>query len=395
MSHSFWTIRNLSFSILRFLSSLCLGVFLLAGQSQDPSPRRGGVDREPTAPRKPAHGAPSSADASLNRGLKLAAKGRWLEAEQTVREALQTQPDDPAALTVLGKILARTGRVEEALTTLQRVVEVQPRSADAHLNLGILMADSGDLAGANAEFQRAVNLDPASSAAHYNKGRALLDLGRTEQARSELERAIELDSRYTAAQYSLAVLEKDASNLEKSSKLLYRLLQIDANNTKARYLLGVILEQLSNVKEAVRQWEKVLETDPNHRLALFRLSQSLRLTDPEKASYYNQRFFALRRQQNLADRAGTIGDTALVLAKAGNYPEAISKLREAIGICGDCSARGLLHKNLGLIYARAGEYESAAVELKVAGKLLPNDPEIRDVLDQFREAGIAVEPQRP
>jgi len=331
--------------------------------------------------------APVDPDAHLKAGLELAAAGKLLEAEQQVREALKLSPAHTAALTALGQILTRNGRTAEARATFEKVVELQPNSPGAHINLGILLADTGQTAEALAAFGKAVELAPDSPLAHHNLGRSLLDTGRIDEARTHLEKAIELDPSLAIALRSLALLEQGRQNLERSSELLRREIQA-APSAEAHYLLGLNLSRLSETEAAIEQWELALASGSNHREALFRLSQSLRRTDPEKAREYNRRFLALRKAQSVSDRAGTLGDTALVLSKAGNYPEAIAKLIEAITLCGNCSAEGLLRKNLGIIYARAGDYENSARQLQAAAKLRPNDSEIQSVLDQFEEAGI-------
>jgi len=311
-----------------------------------------------------------------------------------LRRAVQQKPADAQAHLSLGLALAGQGSMLEA-ECFRRVVELQPASAEAHLNLGIALADGGDVAGALAEFREAVKLAPRSAAAHYNMGRALHDLGQVEAARQELEEAIALDAHFAPALQMLAQIERDRKNLERSGELLRRAVRLDPGDAKAHFMLGENLADLSRVEEAVREWEKAVEIDPTYRRALYRLSQALRATNPEKARQYSQRFLKLRRQQQISDRAGTLGDGALVLAQAGKFPEAIAQLKEAIKICGDCAAQGLLRKNLGLIYGKSGDYGNAEKELRAAEKLLPNDRDIRTALDFLEKTGAAAAAGKP
>src|SRR5207248_8361463 len=60
--------------------------------------------------------------------------------------------------------------------------------------------------------------------------------------------------------------------------------------------------------------------------------------------------------RSVMDRAQTLGNFALASAAAHDWPEAISQLKQALQICGNCRALPLLHKDLGLI--RSEEHTS-------------------------------------
>lgn len=68
-----------------------------------------------------------------------------------------------------------------------------------------------------------------------------------------------------------------------------------------------------------------------------------------------------------------MGNLALASANAHDWPGAISQLKEALQICGKCRESPLLHKNLGLIYRRSGEFKNGRVELLAAQKPSPAD----------------------
>ena len=87
----------------------------------------------------------------------------------------------------------------------------------------------------------------------------------------------------------------------------------------------------------------------------------------------------------MLERAETLGNFALIPAKSGNWPEAISKLHEAIQVCGDCEASSLLHKDLGLIECRAGRLDDGEAELRIALRGSPADPDILRALQMLQE----------
>ena len=85
------------------------------------------------------------------------------------------------------------------------------------------------------------------------------------------------------------------------------------------------------------------------------------------------------------DRAQTLGNFALASAAARDWPQAIAQLKEALQVCGNCSALPLLHKDLGLIYCRSGDWKNGKSELLEARKLTPNDPDVAQALRVLEE----------
>ena len=134
--------------------------------------------------------------------------------------------------------------------------------------------------------------------------------------------------------------------------------------------------KLGETAEAVEHWKKAVELDPNHGEALYNLFRTLRSIDPDQAMHYQERFQTHQKERRITDRAEALGNFALTSLKAGDWEEAISQLKEALEVCGECRTKSLLHKNLGLIYARSGDLKNAIPELLLAAELKPDDPEV-------------------
>jgi Flp pilus assembly protein TadD len=103
-------------------------------------------------------------------------------------------------------------------------------------------------------------------------------------------------------------------------------------------------------------------------------------SNPEEAKQLQARFQALQAQQHIMDRAQTLGNFALTSADAHDWPQAIAHLKEALEVCGNCSALPQLHKDLGLIYCHSGDYTNGRRELLQAQKLSPGDQDVAKAL---------------
>lgn len=323
---------------------------------------------------------PQYGQAFANLGLILAGEGRLAEAETALSKAVQLDPKNTSALSVYGMVLVRLNRGAESLPIFRKVVELDPNSDGAHLNLGIALADRFDLKGALAEFSEAARLDPNSAAAHYNKGRVLLDLQRNNEAKPELEAAVHLDPNQAEAWYLLGLISRQADQTNAAIAQFEKAVSAKPDYAEAYFMLGQELQRKGDTAGAIKQWRKAIEIRPQYNEALYSLARLLKKSNPEEAKNLEARFETLQAQEHITDRASTLGNFALASADAHDWPQAISQLKEALSVCGNCSDLPVLHKDLGLIYCRAGDYNNGRSELLTAQKLAPKDADITQAL---------------
>ncbi|MGC2194138.1 MAG: tetratricopeptide repeat protein [Terriglobales bacterium] len=323
---------------------------------------------------------PKYSKAYVNFGLLQAQQGALGEAEQQFRTAIEVNANDADAYAALGMLQAKTGRGTDAMKSFQKAVALEPSSAQAHLNLGIALVDQFDRPGGFKEFSEAARLDPGLAAVHYNLGRFFFETGKYEDADRELEIAIRKQPDNAGALYFLALTAKQENQRERSTELLRKVVTLQPDNADAQYLLGQNLDHEGDNAAAIQHWKAAVLADPNHSQALYNLAKSLnRIHDPE-AKEYQDRFDALQKNQQIADRVSELGNFALEAANAQNWPQAMEQMHEAIQLCGDCAQSAHLHKNLGLFYRRTGNVDEAKKELRTALQLAPNDADAENAL---------------
>ena len=79
----------------------------------------------------------------------------FVEAERSLRKALEIDPNHQKALTNLAMVLARQGRFSESFDAFSKVIG----PAAAHSNIGVLMAKQGRYDEAKQAFHRALAMD--------------------------------------------------------------------------------------------------------------------------------------------------------------------------------------------------------------------------------------------
>ncbi|MDA2930325.1 tetratricopeptide repeat protein [Acidobacteria bacterium AH-259-O06] len=175
-------------------------------------------------------------------------------------------------------------------------------------------------------------------------------------------------------------MEKQANKKSRSTELLERLIAVEPNNPNALYLLGQNLFRVGKTEVAMKHWKRAVEFNPDHLQALYNLSRNLPESDPERSRYVD-RYLATQKRRQLTDRVQVLNNMAVEAANARDWSHASAQLQEALELCGECSQRATLHRNLGLIYCRQGDVENGERELRLALKLNPNDGEALKALE--------------
>jgi len=195
-----------------------------------------------------------------------------------------------------------------------------------------------------------------------------------------LEQATRLNPHLADAWYLQGLIERQASQPDAAIHAFRQCLSISSDNPEALFALGQELQRRGEVQGAQQAWEKAISLRPQYGQALYNLSRLLAKNDPARSEQLRLQFERLQTEQHIADRAQTLGNFALASADAHDWPQAVSQLKEAIQVCGRCSALAQLHKDLGLIYCRSGSLHEGRYELLEAQKLMPGDKDVAQAL---------------
>lgn len=217
--------------------------------------------------------------------MYLQVQGMESKAEDSLRKALDINPNFDSALFNLSGLLMRTGRLDDAEKVVRKAVLVLPDNHHAWANLSLLLVKKGDCVEALKALQRAKNIDADDSWVmdvdkHLQQICGRLSTGPKIPAKSKVTEEIE-------------VLMNRAANLLTQRKLgdaevLYReVISIDASISNAWGMLGVTQKEQGRLVEAIESFERSLELDPNNAVTLVNygscLRQLQRIEEAEKA----------------------------------------------------------------------------------------------------------------
>jgi radical SAM protein with 4Fe4S-binding SPASM domain len=76
-------------------------------------------------------------------GFVLYGRGRFADAEQACRRAIELSPDNPYANKGLGLCVAKQGRVDEGIASIERAIALAPQWFDPYWDLGVTLMEAG------------------------------------------------------------------------------------------------------------------------------------------------------------------------------------------------------------------------------------------------------------
>lgn len=96
-----------------------------------------------------------------------ASDAREGEFERTLRDTLQENPDDSAALVGLANFRAQLGDLGEAIDLYEQALEAAPNDASIRLDFGRTLADGGRSDDAEVQYQKMLAAEPESIDGHF------------------------------------------------------------------------------------------------------------------------------------------------------------------------------------------------------------------------------------
>lgn len=126
-------------------------------------------------------------------GIDLADQGLWEDAAHKLREVRPTGQDDPDFLSMRGDRMMATGRFQDAAECYRQAIELSPGYADLHVRYGQALLEIDQVGQAIDELSQATIINPDYAEAHAILGVALRRQGKEDEAIKSFRRALEID----------------------------------------------------------------------------------------------------------------------------------------------------------------------------------------------------------
>ncbi len=133
------------------------------------------------------------ASPALRKAVDYHRAGQLQEAEALYRNILESQPNHPDALHLLGGIAHQAGKHDAAVSLIRQAIQNVPDNPLYYSNLAAVFKAQGKSDEVISCCRKAVELDPNYAEAYNNMGSALLEQGKSAEAMACFRKALESD----------------------------------------------------------------------------------------------------------------------------------------------------------------------------------------------------------
>lgn len=179
---------------------------------------------------------PQSRRVRLQRGVVMAMKGRFEDAEQEFLTASQLAGDSSLPVVALALVRMQMNHLPEAIGALRQRRQVNRQDYLVDWFLGEALSRDGASPGsaeeseAVAALEDAVRVKPNASAPRTLLGKFMVKRGQPDRAAESFETALQLDPDDTTAAYQLALLYRKKGNAQRAQELFDRVSRAKAED---------------------------------------------------------------------------------------------------------------------------------------------------------------------
>lgn len=311
-----------------------------------------------------------------------------LEAAHRHAAALvETAPEAPQAVLLLGNVLTRLERYSDAEKAYRQAIRLDPNNPELCNNLAVLLKLQGRTKEAKTVVERGVQIsnergEGVSGDLCYNYANILKLLGEHDDAIVWYRAAIERNRNLVPAYNNLGTLLEQLGRIEEAERIYREGLSVDSSHANLNYNLGIVLERTERIPEAETAFRNAIRTRPAWPDGLNNLGITLQKqgrTD-ESIDLFNR--LIAREPTNPQAK----NNLAYVYAHQGKVEEAEQLYLKAIS--DDPSYRRAL-ANLGQLYEESGNYDRA---VEAQSRLIEQEPD--NVTHKLRFARMLIEAEQ-
>ena len=315
--------------------------------------------------------------------IALEQQGKIAEAEAAWRTFLKAQPASAEAYAHLGFLEARQERYGQAVPLYRKALSLDPAMPGLRMNLGLALFKGGELKEAISTFEHLLKSQTPSSPeaqrlktligmAHYG----LQDYG---AAVPYLKQATAGEPQNLPFRLMLAHSCLAAKQYQCVLDVYHEILMLNAESAEADMLAGEALDEMQDHAGATQQFRAAVKANPKEPNVHFGLGYLLWTQGQyEQATQEFQAELA-----NVPDHLQALMYLADTNIKMDHLDIAVPLLKKAIRLDPGVV---MAHLDLGIVHSKAGDWNDAMRELKLAAKLNPENVNVHWQLAKVYQA---------
>jgi tetratricopeptide (TPR) repeat protein len=200
---------------------------------------------------------------NLARGLLLKEQRRYAEAEEYIKGALGSEPNNPFAFHALAACQFHQEKLTEALDSISQAITLDPNESDHRALKAFILVSAEKKAEARREAQEAVSLDPHSAYAHCAVAQASMALEKWPETEEAARQALSIDPENVFAGNALAHALRLQNKMAENRAHVDDMLARDPEDAYTHATAGWAALQSGDTRRAEDHFREALRLDPN------------------------------------------------------------------------------------------------------------------------------------
>ncbi|TVR26491.1 MAG: serine/threonine-protein kinase [Balneolaceae bacterium] len=312
----------------------------------------------------------------------------WVDMAIQYSERAKEINNELAAVHVtLGMIQQATGRYDEAVNSFRRALELDSVNSDAYRGLARAYVQLGSIDQAEETYKRSIRLRPTYWAGYNQLGGFYYGQGKFTEAVQQYEKVIELIPNSSYGYSNLGVVYYYLEDYPKAIELFNKASEIEPGYFIWSNLGTLHYYHESNFEEAAQMYENALNiSDHDHRVWAHLASASYWSGRDSLAvkEYYQKALTLAKEEERVNPRdAELLVNIAGYQTALGDFSEARQNLTYALELAPENIS---VICNAGIVYEQLGDRDRAltlitnALERGYAYSEIENDPHLREFL---------------
>lgn len=252
---------------------------------------------------------PADPKALLKQAIDFQRKGQLQQAEPLVRKVLSLEPQNHAAMNILGVIAMQAGHPADAAKLFSQAIRLHAQDPEYHCNLGVVLLSQNQIDNGVAALEVALKLRPSHAMANFNLGLRALQtqdftkadkhlakgakqmpknpgalnaygvaqskLGKTAKAVSLFQNALKLQPNFGEAHFNLAGALTEQGKFDAALKKYAEIMANAKPSPQLHTNYAIALQKSGDVKSAEEQYQKALALVPDFGDAIFNYARLL------------------------------------------------------------------------------------------------------------------------
>ncbi|PYX39258.1 MAG: hypothetical protein DMG75_01425, partial [Acidobacteria bacterium] len=212
---------------------------------------------------KVGNGQKSDFPSALAKAAQLVRNKHYDEAEQKLRELLQSDSENAALHFALAYVLRQQEQWDGAFEEFTRSARLMPGFPETHSRLAYLFYRSDDSENAIAEARTALSMDPHNAEAYRYLGLGLFADGQYDAALHAFAESLEYEPDNPDTYYDMGITMRDKGNLHAAVAAYRHALRLNPQSWEAHTNLGIVLHDEGRNDEAIDEYREAKLLAPN------------------------------------------------------------------------------------------------------------------------------------